>query len=113
MRRLATLALLALVHLLATVLSIGLSIWLALRGLSSSAPAVLAPLGWAANAIAWVLAFPMLTAAYLARVNLLDTASFYGLATLNSVVWVAAAVLLRRACARRRPRAGTLAGGAA
>ncbi len=113
MRRLALLALLALSHLLATVLSVGLSIGLALHGLSSSGSAVLAPLGWAANAVAWVLTFPVLTVAYLGGVNLFDTVAFYGLGALNSAAWVAAAVLLRRAWARRRSSAGVPAGGAA
>lgn len=111
MRRLALLALLALVHLLATVLAMRLSFGLALGALGGNpAPVLLeAPV----DAASWGLTFPVMTAAYLAGVDLFDAVAFYGLAALNSAAWVAAAVLLRRAWARHRSRAGAPAGGAA
>ncbi|HEX8274043.1 MAG TPA: hypothetical protein VF615_15505 [Longimicrobiaceae bacterium] len=102
MRRLALLALLALAHLSATVFFFWLNLWLLFRALNSRPlPAVV---DRAAEAVSWALGFPLLTAAYLAEVNLLGTWRLLGLMALNSAVWVAAGVLARRAWTRRRAR---------
>lgn len=101
MRRLGPVLLIMLLHFAATFAALYLSIAAVARQLGTSSPETLADR--IAEIAAWILASPLVSAAYYAGVNLLHGPTLYILAGLNSALWAALLYLLWQWKGRRVP----------
>lgn len=113
MRRLAVLSLAVLAHFTLTILLQRLAFANLILQFVSATKSGPTPGDRLVEAAARGMAFPVVSAAERAGIDLVNGTTPYLIVGLNSAVWVAAAVLLRRAWARRSVRVGAPADGAA